>query len=101
MVAEEIRDFLEHGHVHNSVNFPEVELPRASPFRIICATSSQSNAASQVADAVRGAGLAVAGMAGVSRGDLSYSVADLDAQPGDDLMRAISAQPGLLMARRL
>jgi len=101
MVAEQIRDFLEQGHVHNSVNFPEVELPRASPFRIICATSSQANTAGQVADAIRAAGFAVAGMASVSRGELSYFVADLDAQPGDELMQAIGAQPGVLMARRL
>jgi len=101
MVAEQVRDFLEQGHVHNSVNFPEVELPRASPFRIICATSNQSNAGNQVADAVRAAGLTIAGMSSVSRGDLSYLIADLDAQPADDLMSAIGGRPGVLMARRL
>jgi D-3-phosphoglycerate dehydrogenase len=101
MVADEVRDFLEHGHIHNSVNFPEVELPRATAFRIICATSSQSTAAAQIADAIRQTGLTVAGMASVSRGDLSYLVADLDAQPGDDLMRAIGGVGGVLMARRL
>jgi len=101
MVAEQVRDFLEQGHVHNSVNFPEVELPRASPFRIICATSNQSNAGNQVADAVRAAGLTIAGMSSVSRGDLSYLIADLDAQPADDLMSGIGGRPGVLMARRL
>jgi D-3-phosphoglycerate dehydrogenase len=83
------------------VNFPEVELPRASPFRIICATSNQSNAGNQVADAVRAAGLTIAGMSSVSRGDLSYLIADLNAQPADDLMRAIGGRPGVLMARRI
>jgi len=101
MVADEIRDFLEHGHIHNSVNFPEVEVARTTPFRVICAISSDSNGATPITDAIRGAGLSIAGMANVSRGELSYLVADLDAQPGDDVMRAIGGSTGVLMARRL
>ncbi|HEX5071069.1 MAG TPA: 3-phosphoglycerate dehydrogenase family protein [Vicinamibacterales bacterium] len=101
MVADEVRAFLEHGHIHNSVNFPEVELPRTSPFRVICAMSSASNAAATIAETIRAAGLSVAAMANVSRGDVSYLVADLDAQPSDDVMRAIAGASGVLMARRL
>jgi hypothetical protein len=40
-------------------------------------------------------------MASVSRGDLSYLVADLDSQPTDDVMRAITGAGGVVMARRL
>jgi len=101
MVADEIRDFLEHGHIHNSVNFPEVELARATPFRLICAMSSPSNGASPISETIRGAGLTIAAMASVSRGDLSYLVADLDSQPTDDVMRAITGAGGVVMARRL
>lgn len=101
MVADEVRDFLEYGHIHNSVNFPEVELPRATPFRVICAISSSSNGTAAVSDAIRGAGLSIAAMANVSRGELSYLVADLDAQPSDAVMTAISGAGGVLMARRL
>ena len=34
MVAEQLREYLEHGNVSNSVNFPEVTIPRAEGHRI-------------------------------------------------------------------
>ncbi len=53
MVADQIRDFLEQGNVHNSVNFPEADIPRTTPHRIVAATTSQSAMAGQIADAVQ------------------------------------------------
>jgi len=34
MVVDQVREFLEHGAIANAVNFPNVEMPRESPYRL-------------------------------------------------------------------
>ncbi len=101
MVADQIRAFLEHGDAHNAVNFPEISLPRATPHRLVCAAVGQTNVASHLSGALRQAGIAIQGMANVSRGDLTYLVADLSAAPTDAVLRALSAIDGVVMARKV
>ena len=79
MVADQVRAFLEDGNVHNSVNFPEVTLPRSSRYRIACISSQYPALAVRLPDALRDAGCVIKGMASLSRGDVSYLLADLDA----------------------
>lgn len=78
MVADQVRAFLEDGNVHNSVNFPEVTLPRSSRYRIACISSQHPALAARLPDALREAGCVIRGMASLSKGDVSYLVADLD-----------------------
>ena len=40
MVAEQLRDFLEHGNIRNAVNFPQVDMARESPWRARLASES-------------------------------------------------------------
>lgn len=101
MVADQIRGFLEHGHVHNSVNFPEVTLPRATDHRIVCAATSRAAIGDRVSEALQRAGLTIQAMANVSRGDLAYLVADLSGAPSDAVVRDVQAIDGVLMARRV
>ena len=79
MVADQVRAFLEDGNVHNSVNFPEVMLPRSSRYRIACISPQHPALAIRLPDALRDAGCTIKGMASLSRGDVSYLVADLEA----------------------
>jgi D-3-phosphoglycerate dehydrogenase len=101
MVADQIRDFLEQGNIHNSVNFPEVNIPRTTPHRIVSATTSQPAMAGQISDAVRKAGVNVQCMASLSRGDLAYVVCDLDSPVPEETLKALSVTDGVLMVREL
>ena len=40
MVVDQVRDYLEHGNVRNAVNFPDVVMPRESPFRVAIANAN-------------------------------------------------------------
>ena len=101
MVADQIRDFLEHGNVHNSVNFPEVTIPPATAHRIVSATTSQPAMAGQISDALRKAGAKIQSLASLSRGDLAYVVVDLDAPAPAETLKAIGSSDGVLMIREL
>ena len=100
MVADQIREFLEHGHVHNSVNFPEVQLARTTAHRLVCATSAQG-AAGRISDGLKQAGVGIETMANVSRGGLTYFVADVDTAPAAPLIEELGKSDGVLMLRAL
>jgi hypothetical protein len=60
------------------VNFPDVTLPRASRHRLACISPQHPALAVRLPDALREAGCTIRGMASLSRGDVSYLVADLE-----------------------
>ena len=101
MVADQIRAFLENGHVHNSVNFPEVNLPRTTAHRLVAAGTTKAAMGDRVSDALQRAGITTAAMATVSRGEVAYLVADLNAAPAEELVAGLRAIDGVLMARTL
>ena len=101
MVADQIRGFLEQGDVHNSVNFPEVHLPRASPHRLVCAGGNLPGLVNQVSGALKGSGVVIEGLANVSRGDVAYLVADLASAPAPAVIAELGASDGIRMVRML
>ncbi len=101
MVADQIRGFLEQGDVHNSVNFPEVHLPRASPHRLVCAGGNLPGLVNQVSGGLKAAGVVIEGLANVSRGDVAYLVADLASAPAPAVVAELAASDGIRMVRML
>jgi len=101
MVADQIRGFLEQGDVHNSVNFPEVHLPRASPHRLVCAGGNLPGLVNQVSGALKGSGVVIEGLANVSRGDVAYLVADLASAPAADVIAELARSEAIRMVRML
>jgi D-3-phosphoglycerate dehydrogenase len=99
MVVDQVRGFLEHGHVRNAVNFPEVVVPRATPHRLICANANVPNMLSRISDAFGQAGLNIHDMVNMSRGELAYTVVDLDAPVRDEVLAQVRSLPGVRMAR--
>jgi len=101
MVADQVRAFLENGHIHNSVNFPEVNVPRATPHRLVCAATSRAAIGDRIADVLQKAGMTTHTMATMSKGDVAYLVVDLDDAPTAALVHDVQAIDGVLMARRV
>jgi D-3-phosphoglycerate dehydrogenase len=101
MVVDQIRDFLEHGQVRNAVNFPDVVVPRATPFRLVCANANVPNMLTRISDAFGRAGLNIHDMVNMSRGNLAYTVVDLDAPVPDEVLDQLRALDGVMMARRI
>jgi len=99
MVADQVRDFLEHGHVRNAVNFPEVVVPRVTQHRFICANANVPNMLGQISEAFGQAKLNIHDMVNMSRGDLAYTVVDLDAPVPVAVVNQIGSIKGVLMAR--
>ncbi len=99
MVADQVRDFLENGNVRNAVNFPEVVVARRTAHRLICANANVPNMLGQISEAFGQAGLNIHDMVNSSRGDLAYTVVDLDAPVPPAVLKQVASIKGVLMAR--
>jgi D-3-phosphoglycerate dehydrogenase len=101
MVAEQLRDFLENGNVRNSVNFPDVVMPRESPHRLIVANANVPNMLGQISETLGEAKLNIHDMVNRSRGDHAYTVVDLDSPVPEAVLNQVAHIEGVLMARAL
>jgi D-3-phosphoglycerate dehydrogenase len=100
MVADTLRDFLEHGNVRHSVNFPEAALPRVpATARIAIANSNVPNMVGQISTCLAGAGLNIADLLNKSKGELAYTLIDIDGKVPAGLVERIASIQGVLSAR--
>ena len=99
MVVDQLRDFLESGNVHNSVNFPETRMARTGQARICIANSNRPNMIGQLSHVLGEAGVNIAQMLNTSRADLAYSLIDADSAVPDSLATAIAGIDGILSVR--
>jgi len=99
MVAEQVRDFLENGNIRNAVNFPEVVVRRESVHRLIVANANVPNMLGQISETLGEAKLNIHDMVNRSRGELAYTLVDLDSPATEAVRQKIAAIPGVLMTR--
>jgi D-3-phosphoglycerate dehydrogenase len=101
MVAEQMRDFLEHGNVVNAVNFPDVAMPRESAYRVSIANANVPNMLGQISTTMARAGLNIHTMINKSRGDMAYTLVDVDSAVPDAVIAAVRGIGGVLAAHYL
>ena len=101
MVAENVRDFLENGNIRYSVNFPEAVMPRNGTYRITLANANVPNMVGQISTCLASAGLNIEDLLNKSRGELAYTLVDLDATVPEDTLAALRAIEGVLTLRNL
>jgi D-3-phosphoglycerate dehydrogenase len=101
MVAEQVMNFLENGNIMNSVNFPRVVMSRGTKHRLIVANANVPNMVGQISTAMASAKLNIHDMINQSRGDIAYTVVDVDSPLPETLLDAILSIDGVKMARAL
>ncbi len=101
MVADQLREFMEHGNIQNAVNFPNVSMPRESNFRLAVANSNVPNMLGQISTAMANAGLNIHNMVNKSRGEMAYTLLDVDSQVKQAAIDAIAGIEGVLAVRYL
>jgi D-3-phosphoglycerate dehydrogenase len=99
MVVDQLREYLEEGNIRNAVNFPAVEMARESPHRIAIANSNVPNMLGQISTTMAQAGLNIHNMVNKSKGEMAYTLVDLDSAAAPDIVRRIARIPGVLSIR--
>ncbi|MDM0000960.1 phosphoglycerate dehydrogenase [Variovorax sp. J22P240] len=101
MVADQLRDFLEDGNIDNAVNFPSVSMGRESAYRVAIANANVPNMLGQISTAMANAGLNIHNMVNKSRGDMAYTLVDIDSAVSPAVLADIASIDGVLSARYL
>ena len=102
MVADQVRDYLENGNVTNSVNFPPVRLARAEgAYRLAISNSNVPNMVGQITTELAREGLNILDMINKSRGELAYTMLDVDRVVPDAVLTRLRAIEGVLRVRAL
>jgi D-3-phosphoglycerate dehydrogenase len=101
MVAEQVKSFLEDGNVVNSVNMPEINLPRTTGFRLAIINANTPNMVGQISTALANDGLNIIDMLNKSREEIAVTLLDVDDEPPMSTIEAIDAIEGVLSVRCL
>jgi len=101
MVVDQVREYLENGGIANAVNFPNVDMARESPYRMAIANANVPNMLGQISTAMAHAGLNIHNMVNKSRGEMAYTLVDVDSPIQPAAIAAIQAIDGVLSVRAI
>jgi D-3-phosphoglycerate dehydrogenase len=101
MVVDQVREFLENGNILNAVNFPEVVMPREAPYRVGIANANVPNMVGQISTAMAKAGLNIHNMINKSKGEMAYTLVDVDTKMPPRVIEQIGRIEGVLAVHYL
>jgi len=99
MVADQLVDYLENGNIRNAVNLPNIELARESDFRLAIANANVPNMLGQISTALAAAGLNIHNMVNKSKGEMAFTLVDVDVPVPDAVIAHLAAIEGVLRVR--
>jgi D-3-phosphoglycerate dehydrogenase len=101
MVVEQLRAYLEHGDVTNAVNFPDTCMSRESPYRLAIANANAPDILAGISHTLGARGINIHNMLNKSRGDMAYTLVDVDTPVNDAVLDELRAVTGVLGLRYL
>ena len=99
MAAQQLDDYLKNGNIKNSVNYPNVEMPRSAVARICVLHQNVPSILTKITAAVADEGLNIENMTNKSKGENAYTVLDVSSTPSEDAIARISAVEGINKVR--
>ena len=95
MAADQLMDFLQNGHIRNSVNFPALTLDRAEGAakgtRLAISNRNVPKMLGQILAVLADQNINVLDMINKSRDDIAYNLIDLESEPSVQSLAAIAA----------
>ena len=99
MAADQLRAFLEHGNIRNSVNFPRIELERTSGSRLAITNTNLPGTLSHILTLIGDSQINVVDLLNKSRENIAYNLIDLNGSPTSGLMAQLRALDGVINVR--
>ncbi len=101
MGAEELIDFLENGNIRNSVNMPAASSQRCGKARITIIQKNQPNMIATITDVISKSGMNIENFENKNRGDVAYSILDLDSDDLDSVVAELEKLDGVVRVRTI
>ena len=100
MAAEELMDYLENGNIRNSVNYPACSMGVCrSASRIAIFHENKVNMINSLTTLIGGSDVNISEMTSKSKGDVEYTMFDLDAPVSQELVDKIAQIPSVWRVR--
>lgn len=101
MAAQELRDYLENGNVVNSVNLPNVSMPRSGVCRVTIMHKNVHSVLASIIAIFAKLGINVENLVNKSRGEYAYTMVDLNTVVGDEVRAELNAMDTVIRVRIL
>lgn len=101
MAARELRDYLENGNLHNSVNLPEAVMTRSGVQRLCILHRNVPGMLARITTLLSRDGVNVENLSNTSWGDYAYTLVDLGAIVGKEVIRDIRTLEHIIRLRVL
>ncbi len=99
MAVNQVREFLEKGNIRNSVNFPTCEMDITGEKRIVIANRNIPAMVGQITAVLADEGINIADMLNRSKGNVAYTIIDIDSKISAKSIEKIRNIEGVLMVR--
>jgi len=99
MAAAELRDYLEVGSIHNSVNFPELQLGEPEAVRVLVLHENIPNMISNITAAAAKEGINIENMVNKSKKDMSVTVMEMAELPSKHALETLAELQGIIRIR--
>jgi D-3-phosphoglycerate dehydrogenase len=101
MVADQVREYLEHGSLQNAVNFPEALMAREAPYRLAIANANVPDMLGRISHALGRRNINIHNMLNKSRGEMAYTLVDADSPVPHEVVEELCELKGVLAVRYL
>ncbi|HEX2198110.1 MAG TPA: phosphoglycerate dehydrogenase [Burkholderiales bacterium] len=101
MVADQVRDYLEHGNLQNAVNFPEAAMAREAPYRVAIANANVPDMLGRISHALGRRKINIHNMLNKSKGEMAYTLVDADSPVPAEAIKELAELNGVLAVRYL
>ena len=99
MAADEIKDYLENGNIKNSVNLPNVSMPRENGAKRVCIIHQNiPNMISTLTGVLANIGVNIENMQSKSKKEYAYTILDVTGNV-NDTVKAINDNDGIIFVR--
>ena len=99
MAAKELVDYIENGNIVNSVNLPEVTMPRSGQHRVCVIHKNIPNMLTKITGLIADDNINIENLLNKSRGDYAYTMLDIDEADEVQLKNEIEAIDGVIRVR--
>ncbi len=102
MAVKELRDFLEHGCIVHSVNFPTCKIDSPIPTggtRLCIANKNVAGVVAKFSTVLGDAKFNIAGMVNQNKNDLAYNIIDVDGKVDDNTIAKLAKIEGVINVR--
>ncbi len=99
MAAAELREYLENGTIHNSVNLPDIALGHPEGSRVLVLHDNAPGLVSQIAGVFSQRNINIVNMLNKSRGDAAVTVLELGETPDQATLAVLSDLPQVTRVR--